>query len=497
VLKWGSQVKFKGKVKIPELDSPGVPAVILIEDPQMELYVEGESLGRWSLVDVRADRLIASAFSLNLGDEELTFIAEDPIDFAYGGVEQMANVWARYRTMTMPRRMVATSRSRKGTKPSRIGDLRSAIQETLSGPPPAANLPGMSPRVVVHQADLAPPERVAPAVESAPEPAAIAPVAPAPSVVPEAVFETEAPVEVETPREPVVAAEPPKAESTEDLVDSHTDLTSEDVISPVVEEDVFEPPPPREPPRVISMGPTVKESIFKDVVPWAKKKNEPPPSIPAELEPAAAEVEVVPQSTAPVADDIIVPDTPPPVPTTPDDAPQEVPAMADPPPKAPPEPEPRAVPKPKRVSEKPSRPAKPTPDAEPDESVPWLDPSAKPEPTGPRHLEPAAIAPDDSSPSVAPDQPRYVVDLGAFEQHQDAATGEPQPTTRSNGDDDRVLEPAMSASAEKSGIMGAVRSAFVRSRDVHEHEYVSAPGGMGIVRNICAQCGHISIGVSE
>jgi hypothetical protein len=149
------------------------------------------------------------------------------------------------------------------------------------------------------------------------------------------------------------------------------------------------------------------------------------------------------------------------------------------------------------VSEKPSRPAKPTPDAEPDESVPWLDPSAKPEPTGPRHLEPAAIAPDDSSPSVGPDQPRYVVDLGAFEQHQDAATGEPQPTTRSNGDDDRVLEPAMSASAEKSGIMGAVRSAFVRSRDVHEHEYVSAPGGMGIVRNICAQCGHISIGVSE
>jgi hypothetical protein len=51
---------------------------------------------------------------------------------------------------------------------------------------------------------------------------------------------------------------------------------------------------------------------------------------------------------------------------------------------------------------------------------------------------------------------------------------------------------------ERSGLFGAVRSAFARNRAaVHEHEFVEAPGGIGIVRQICAECGYISIGVSD
>ncbi|MDH3189685.1 MAG: hypothetical protein OEM39_03475, partial [Acidimicrobiia bacterium] len=60
-------MKFTGQIRIPDLDHPGVPAVVLIEENQTELLMQGESLGRWSLVDVRADRLIANAFSLALG----------------------------------------------------------------------------------------------------------------------------------------------------------------------------------------------------------------------------------------------------------------------------------------------------------------------------------------------------------------------------------------------------------------------------------------------
>ena len=60
--------------------------------------------------------------------------------------------------------------------------------------------------------------------------------------------------------------------------------------------------------------------------------------------------------------------------------------------------------------------------------------------------------------------------------------------------------PALAATApaaDKSGIFGAVRAAFVRNKGSHEHEFVEAPGGIGIHRNICSECGYISIGVSE
>ena len=50
---------------------------------------------------------------------------------------------------------------------------------------------------------------------------------------------------------------------------------------------------------------------------------------------------------------------------------------------------------------------------------------------------------------------------------------------------------------EKSGLLGAVRSAFARNKTSHEHEFVEAPGGIGIVRQICAECGYISIGVAD
>ncbi|HEX5695179.1 MAG TPA: hypothetical protein VFZ15_02255, partial [Acidimicrobiia bacterium] len=100
-------MKFTGQVRVPEIDHPGVPATILVEDGQTEIFLEGESLGRWSLYDVRAERLVSSAFSLWLHGEEITFIADEPVDFAYKGVDHMAEVWARYKSMAMPRRALA------------------------------------------------------------------------------------------------------------------------------------------------------------------------------------------------------------------------------------------------------------------------------------------------------------------------------------------------------------------------------------------------------
>jgi hypothetical protein len=86
-----------------------------------------------------------------------------------------------------------------------------------------------------------------------------------------------------------------------------------------------------------------------------------------------------------------------------------------------------------------------------------------------------------------------VVDLGEFEQGKGAPSDKPGPAP----DSDR--EPALSsaAPADKSGLFGAVRNAFVRNKTAHVHDFVEAPGGIGIVRQICSECGFVSIGVTD
>jgi hypothetical protein len=95
-------------------------------------------------------------------------------------------------------------------------------------------------------------------------------------------------------------------------------------------------------------------------------------------------------------------------------------------------------------------------------------------------------------------RPPYVVDLGAFEDPGDKAPAHPTPDMvgESVPADDEP-QPELATASARGGIMGAVRSAFVRNRVEHTHEYVEAPGGLGIKRQICAECGHISIGLSQ
>ena len=124
-------MKFSGEIKFPDIDHPGVPVSFVIDGSQVELVVEDESLGRWSLYDVHARRLIASAFLLDLGGIEVTFVAHDPIDFAYRGVEHMAETWATLKSKRVGPRNLAVRKSRKGTIPSRVEELREAMSSNL------------------------------------------------------------------------------------------------------------------------------------------------------------------------------------------------------------------------------------------------------------------------------------------------------------------------------------------------------------------------------
>ena len=67
-------MRFTGQIRIPDIDHPGVPATFLIEENQAEVVLDGESLGRWSLFDVQARRLVSSAFQVEFEDEEVTFL---------------------------------------------------------------------------------------------------------------------------------------------------------------------------------------------------------------------------------------------------------------------------------------------------------------------------------------------------------------------------------------------------------------------------------------
>jgi hypothetical protein len=93
-----------------------------------------------------------------------------------------------------------------------------------------------------------------------------------------------------------------------------------------------------------------------------------------------------------------------------------------------------------------------------------------------------------------------VVDLDHLEDDEDEVSdslGPPEEPGELEPARTPVLAGTAIPAAERSGLLGAVRSAFARNRTSHEHEFVEAPGGIGIVRQICAECGYISIGVTD
>ena len=449
-------LRFTGQVKIPDLDYPGLPAEVLVDGNHTELFVEGESLGRWSLVDVRAERLISSAFSLDLAGEQVTFIADQPTEFAYAGVDQMAKVWAKHKSMRLPLRMVANSRSRKGTKPSRVADLRNAISDALAGNPltairrsddaPDAHRPQQQiERREPERPELDRPRRVHEFKPSSPgSPAGEAP----PS---------------SHHRQPAPDPEPAALPDTPDSVFAEPEESSPSI-------------------------PPAEDSIYKDSVPWAKAddvrradapQNEPSPE---PKEPSAVEAR----------DDR----------GNGEDGDLSLDPWADPGKGF----DDEETPSPTRPAESPAAP----PPAPASQSVPWIAPdspadqqvpAAEPETqSGASRIEESVESvPDDvriPERPAASEEPaavgkKYVVDLGAFE---DPDEQDPADSGRED-----APEPVLAATTSpgRGGIIGAVKSAFVRNRSEHTHEYVEAPGGLGIVRQICAECGHISIGMSE
>lgn len=425
-------MNFTGQVRVPEIDHPGVPATILVEDDQTEVFLEGESLGRWSLFDVEASRLVSSAFSLSLAGEEITFIADEPVDFAYKAVDHMAEAWARYKSMALPRRMVAVGRSRRGTLPSRIGELRAAMLQNLEVA--GRGVPRLAPVESLRQITSEPEGHV---------PAQSPSVAQTPPV-------PIAPVEEEV-------AEPPRTAAS-----------------------LFRPSPVDE---------AVAAAAIESASPPARPRLRPGPGLVARRPPT------VDEPTIPTEPGSSTPEVPAPVLRSPWD---EIAAPVEPVSAFLPEPEVTESPMAETPAVEPSG-LSPAPIDTPieveemDEGVP-----EEPTPTAASEMremvkELLSTSSDEGGEEGARD---LVVDLGAYE-GRSPGSGQRDASPLASPPKDPVMASASLAPAERSGLMGAVRSAFARNKVTHEHQFVEAPGGIGIVRQICAECGYISIGLSD
>lgn len=419
-------MKFTGELKFPDIDHPGVPVTFLIEGPQAELIVEGESLGRWSLFDIHARRLVASAFQIDLDGTEVTFVADDPIDFAYRGVEHMAATWATMKSRRIATRTLAVRKSRRGTIPSRIEDMRAAMEANLEAQTAprqiagevampettaraldtdvadaqpdwdqrdeAGSIPlvGVASEPEPVSEDLSEPEPVSQDVserlsQDVPAPEPVAPVAATPTLLPE----QQALLEQELER---IAEERRRLEEDRQLAEQREANRIEAFRIEMARLEAEREELRR---QAAELERRAGETSQPEPVPVAETEPEP------EIEPESVFAPSVEEAATPTRSVLDLSDL-------------EAPA------------EPTSVREPERRLEPPVRPS------------------------------PVKTSP---APTPAP-------------------------------------EPAMAGAArDRSGLMGAVRAAFKSSAKDHQHQFVEAPGGIGITRYVCEECGYVSISV--
>jgi hypothetical protein len=115
-------VQFKGSVRAPGDKDPGVRVVLEIDEFHLEIRRDSELIGRYYLADVEVARDIAERFILFLGDDEVEFLADDALQFAYGGVTAMQDGWlsAQKRKRRHRRAAEDAARRKDGEPPMEI-----------------------------------------------------------------------------------------------------------------------------------------------------------------------------------------------------------------------------------------------------------------------------------------------------------------------------------------------------------------------------------------
>lgn len=449
-------MRFNGELKFPELDHPGVPVVFSIDEQQAEIFVGGESLGRWSLYDIHARRLVASAFQIDLEGTEVTFVADDPIDFAYRGVDHMAQTWADIKSKRVASRSIAIRKSRRGVTESRLEDLRAAMEQ---------NLESLGPRRIAGEPDQptsSPIDRILTTPVTTQSAAEILSETEPESVSTEDTLETAEAVEEAETGQPVSSPQ-------------HEDWDRRDPEGaiPVIGVDTQTPPE------------TETQTAYPDSTPDGRREPD-EPTEPAAPLPTAEELEIEAarrqlaeersrldeeRQAAELREANLIEAYRLEVQRLEAEREQlRIEAEARAAARIPDEPEesaPRVETKQDEGSNAPELVDLSDPDA----------PEPEPEPEPEREREPDTHV--EPEPELEPEPEAPVTMMPAPAEHE--IVREPEPAL------------AGAAKERRAGLMGAVKAAFGTGVKDHTHNFIEAPGGLGITRYVCEECGYVSI----
>lgn len=100
-------MRFKGQLLIPSEPGPGLRVDLEVAEHHLAVESEDGELGAWPLEAVQVRRLESDTFSITVAGEDLHFVADDTIAFAYSGVPAIESVSRPRRPGTRLRGLLA------------------------------------------------------------------------------------------------------------------------------------------------------------------------------------------------------------------------------------------------------------------------------------------------------------------------------------------------------------------------------------------------------
>ena len=128
-------MQFKGSLRSPGDRGPGIRVSLVVDDYHLEILRGNDLMGRWYLADVEVKREIAERFTLFLGDDEMEFLADDALVFAYEGVTRMQQGWVNAKKRKRRhRRAAADAARRKDEAPAEPEPVTERSEEPIRQP---------------------------------------------------------------------------------------------------------------------------------------------------------------------------------------------------------------------------------------------------------------------------------------------------------------------------------------------------------------------------
>lgn len=90
-------MRFKGQLLIPTEPGPGLSVDLEVAGHHLALVSDKEELGAWPLETIQVRRLRGDIFAMTVAGEDLHFVADDTISFAYSGMPAIEQVGGRSR----------------------------------------------------------------------------------------------------------------------------------------------------------------------------------------------------------------------------------------------------------------------------------------------------------------------------------------------------------------------------------------------------------------